>query len=28
MPDIKRLEITRLEQLGNDVLITARPVRE
>jgi diaminohydroxyphosphoribosylaminopyrimidine deaminase/5-amino-6-(5-phosphoribosylamino)uracil reductase len=28
MPDIKRLEITRLEQLGNDVLISARPVRE
>jgi diaminohydroxyphosphoribosylaminopyrimidine deaminase / 5-amino-6-(5-phosphoribosylamino)uracil reductase len=28
IPDIKRLEITRLERLGNDVLITARPVRE
>ncbi|MDQ1547074.1 MAG: diaminohydroxyphosphoribosylaminopyrimidine deaminase [Actinomycetota bacterium] len=28
MPDIRRLEIVGLEQLGNDLLITARPERE
>jgi diaminohydroxyphosphoribosylaminopyrimidine deaminase/5-amino-6-(5-phosphoribosylamino)uracil reductase len=26
MPDIRRLDIRRVEQLGNDLLITARPV--
>jgi diaminohydroxyphosphoribosylaminopyrimidine deaminase/5-amino-6-(5-phosphoribosylamino)uracil reductase len=28
MPDIRRLEIVGLEQLGNDLLITARPEKE
>jgi hypothetical protein len=28
MPDIRRLDIRSVEQLGNDLLITARPAEK